>query len=250
MTSTIIYGRNPVKEAIKSGKDIEKVYIATNLTGEIEVEIRQEAEKRELPISRIPPGKMNEITRRGNHQGVAAELAPLTYVDLEEMVEDNNHGEEYQIYLLLDGVTDVRNMGAIARSAKVFGLSGIIMENQGSAKINDLTVKISAGAILDIPVSRVRSLPIAIEYLQQNDFSIYATDIHAEKTLSELPLSKKIAIILGDEGKGVSKKSIQIADTSFRISQNSDFDSLNVSVAAGIIFHSFHSRISLRKPYA
>lgn len=249
MKSTIIYGRNPVKEAIKSGKDIEKVYIATNLTGEIEVEVRQEAEARELPISRIPPGKMNEITNRGNHQGVAAELAPLTYVELEDMVADNNVGDDYQIYLLLDGVTDVRNMGAIARSAKVFGLSGIIMEAQGSAKINDLTVKISAGAILDIPVARVRSLPMAIEYLQQEDFAVYATDVKAEKKLTELPLTKKIAIILGDEGRGVSKKSIQIADEAFSISQKSDFDSLNVSVAAGIIFHNLHNRISLRRPF-
>lgn len=241
-----IYGRNPVLEALEKGENIEKIYIVDSLTGELEVRLRGLTEPKDIPVSRIPKRKLDELTKRGNHQGIMAELAPITYTTLENIVEEQAKSDSYQLLLVLDGVTDVRNVGAIARSAKAFGIDSMLVEAQGSAKINDAMVKASAGAILDMDIARVKSLPIAIEYLQENDYAVYASDLKTEKTLSDLPLTSKVAIVLGDEGRGISKKTQQICDLLFKIEQDNDIDSLNVSVAAGIIMHNLRQRITLR----
>jgi len=139
--------------------------------------------------------------------------------------------------VVLDGVTDVRNMGAIARCAKVFGAHGIVVPAKGTARVSDEMVKSSSGAILDIPLCRENSLPVALETMQMLGLSVYATDINAKKTIAEMDLKSPIAIIMGSEDLGVSKKCIQIADASMKIPQVDRFDSLNVSVASGIILY-------------
>ena len=134
-------------------------------------------------------------------------------------------------------MTDVRNMGAIARSAKVFGAHGLVIPAKGTARISDEMVKSSSGAILDIPICRENSLPVALETMQMNGLTVYATHIGAKKTIAEVDLKEPTAIILGSEDKGVSKKAVQISDASIKIPQVDKFDSLNVSVAAGILLY-------------
>lgn len=235
-TSTI-YGRNPVIEAIKSEKKIEKVFLQNNLHGEVEVLVRNECKKHNIPLTKVPIRKLNDLARSQNHQGIVAFISPVEYTTVEDLVPLIFDRGEVPLLIVLDGVTDVRNMGAIARSAKVFGAHGIVVPAKGSARISDEMVKSSAGAILDIPVCRENSLPVALETLQNIGLTVYATDVNAEKTVAEQNLKHPTAIVLGSEDKGVSAIALKISDDKIKIPQVDNFDSLNVSVAAGIILY-------------
>ena len=237
MDSTTIYGRNPVIEAIEKGKKIEKVFLQNNLTGEFEVQVRNACEERNIPLTKVPPRKLNDLSRSHNHQGIVAYISPVSYTTVSDLIPKLKADGKVPLLVVLDGVTDVRNMGAIARSAKVFGAHAIVVPAKGSARVSEEMVKSSAGAILDIEICRETSIPIALETMQMMDVKIYAADIHATKTIAEQDLKGPTAIILGSEDKGVSKKAIQIADDSIKIPQADSFDSLNVSVSAGIILY-------------
>lgn len=239
--ATKIYGRNPVIEALEGTADVEKVYLVDGLKGEYELQIRTLCEEHNVPLSRIPHKKLDNLAKGGNHQGVMAELAFVDYWELDALVEKLEEKPNATI-VMLDGVTDVRNMGAIARSAKVFGIDGIIIATQGNAKINSHMVKASSGAILELPVSRVASILSAMETLQMNDYRVLASDLKAENSLANTDLNNKIAIVLGSEDKGIGKKTAKVADETFKIDQASQFDSLNVSVAAGVIFHEIFNK--------
>lgn len=237
MSNTTIYGRNPVEEALTSGKEIEKVFLQSNLTGEFEVSIRNLCKDNNIPMTKVPFRKLNDLAKGKNHQGVLAYISPLKYHEIQNLIPKIFDEGKTPLVIVLDGITDVRNMGAIARSAKVFGAHALVVPAKGSARINDVMVKSSAGAILDIPICRAHSLPVALEELQMQGLSVYATDINATKTIAEENLKTPIAIVLGSEDKGVSKKTIQISDATIKIPQVDKFDSLNVSVAAGILLY-------------
>lgn len=237
MSSSTIYGRNPVVEALDNNLQIEKVFLQSNLHGEFEVLIRNKCKKSNIPLTKVPVRKLNDLSKGRNHQGVLAYISPVAYTTVEELVPKLFDEGKVPLLIVLDGVTDVRNMGAIARCAKVFGAHGIVVPAKGTARISDEMVKSSSGAILDVPICRENSLPVALETMQMLGLSVYATDIKAKKTIAEADLKSPIAIILGSEDLGVSKKAIQIADESIIIPQVDRFDSLNVSVASGIILY-------------
>ncbi len=237
MDSTTIYGRNPVIEALEKGKKIEKVFLQNNLTGDFEVQVRNACEEKNIPLTKVPPRKLNDLSRSHNHQGIVAYISPVVYTTVDKLVPLLKSEGKIPLLVVLDGVTDVRNMGAIARSAKVFGAHAIVVPAKGSARVSEEMVKSSAGAILDIAICRENSLPIAIETLQMMDVKVYASDINAAKTIAEQDLKGPTAIVMGSEDKGVSRKVIQIADDTIKIPQAASFDSLNVSVAAGIILY-------------
>lgn len=237
MSNTTIYGRNPVIEALSSDKEIEKVFLQSNITGEFEVSVRNLCKDKSIPLTKVPFRKLNDLTKGNNHQGILAYISPVGYHTIDKLIPKIFDQGITPLVIVLDGITDVRNMGAIARSAKVFGAHALVVPAKGSARISNEMVKSSAGAILDIPICRANSLPVALEELQMQGLSVYATDINATKTVAEVDLKTPIAIILGSEDKGVSKKSIQISDDSIKIPQVDKFDSLNVSVAAGIILY-------------
>ncbi len=237
MSSSTIYGRNPVVEAINNNKQIEKVFLQSNLTGEFEVLIRKTCKLKNIPLTKVPSRKLNDMSKSHNHQGVLAFISPVEYTSVKVLIPKLIEEGKVPLLLVLDGITDVRNMGAIARSAKVFGAHGIVVPAKGSARISEEMVKSSAGAILDMPMCRENSLPVALEDMQMLGLMIYATDVHSKKTIAEQNLKIPTAIILGSEDMGVSRKAIQIADDTFKISQVNSFDSLNVSVAAGIILY-------------
>lgn len=236
--STIIYGRNPVIEALENEEiELEKVYLVDGLKGEYELQIRTLCEQRNVPLSRAPHKRIDQLSKGGNHQGIVATIAPIEYTTLEELLPQLAEEKENPLLLVLDGITDVRNMGAIARSAKVYGVDAIVVPASGSAKVNNHMVKTSAGAILDIPICRENSLPIALEYLQQNDFIVMASDVRTEELLGDQDMTRSTAIVMGSEDQGISRKTSQISDIRFKIPQVTGFDSLNVSVATGIILY-------------
>ena len=233
MSDTIIFGRNPVIEAIKSGQKLEKVFLLQGLTGEVEVQVRKACSEHNVPMTKVPNRRLNEMAKHSNHQGVIAYISPVEYKLIPEILAKG----EVPLMVVLDGITDVRNMGAIARSAKVFGAHGLVIPAKGTARVSDDMVKSSAGAILHMPICRENSLPVALETMQQFGLTVYATNVRATKMIGEVNLKVPAAIILGSEDLGVSRKAIQIADESVKIPQMDEFDSLNVSVSAGILLY-------------
>lgn len=224
-------------EAVNAGKRIEKVFLLATLRGEYEVEIRNLCKDHNIPLTKVPQRKLDMMAKTNTHQGIVAFLSPVEYTTVDELIPQLFEQKKTPLLIVLDGVTDVRNMGAIARSAKVFGADGLVIPAKGTARISDEMVKSSAGAILHVPICRENSLPVALETMQQHGLKVYATDIKAEKTIAEVNLKDPCAIILGSEDNGVSKKSIQISDESIKIPQVDNFDSLNVSVSAGILLY-------------
>ncbi len=237
MASTTIYGRKPVMEALEGNHPVEKIFLQSNMQGEYEIAIRNICRDRNIPLTKIPFRKLNHLARKNNHQGVLAYISPVVYTSVDQLIPTLISKGIAPVILVLDGITDVRNMGAIARSAKVFGAHGMVIPAKGTARINDEMVKSSAGAILDVPICRENSLPVALESMQIHGLKVYAADVKAQKTIAEQDLKIPVAIILGSEDKGVSKKSLQICDDTLKIPQVDNFDSLNVSVAAGILLY-------------
>lgn len=235
--SNLIYGHHPVVEAIEAGKAVEKVFFQQGLRGELEKEIRQLTKAHDIPLQVVPKEKLNKLTR-GNHQGVAAWLALVEFQSLEAVLPFVFEKGELPLLLLLDGVTDVRNFGAICRSALCAGVHAVVIPQSGAAPANEDAMKASAGALARIPLCRVRSLYSTVEWLQQSGVQVLATDMNDRaEPIFKMDFTLPTAILLGSEDKGVHPKLLKMADQVIRIPQATDFDSLNVSVAAGIALY-------------
>jgi 23S rRNA (guanosine2251-2'-O)-methyltransferase len=244
--SNYICGRNPVLEALKEKKEVAKIWLQQGTRGELEKEIRRLGRERNIPVSYVPKIKLDKMVR-GNHQGIAALLSPMTFVELQDLVPHTFEKGEPPLFVILDGVTDIRNLGAIARSAEVLGAHGLIFSSENSGQINEEAVKSSAGALMRIPVCRVKSLGKALEYLSASGVFLLAADLQAEKPVYSLDLTEPIAILLGSEGAGLSIQSLERADETFIIPQFGETDSLNVSVSCGIILYEVSRQRSLKK---
>ena len=232
----MVYGRKPVIELLKSGRSVEKIFIQKGMSGPFEIELRQLLKGKEIPVSQVHPMKLNRFTK-GNHQGVVAFSSIVDYVDMEDLVISVMEKGEIPLFLYLDGVTDVRNFGAIIRTAEVFGVSGIIFPAKNSALINQVMIKTSAGALFNIPLSRVKSLNNSIEYLKNSGIEIVLSSLKAEKSLESMDFSAPVCIVMGSEDEGVSPHMEKIADSQFIIPQIGKTDSLNVAVATGVILY-------------
>ena len=233
--TNIIYGKNPVLEALEAGKDIEKVFVLSTLKGPYEKQIRYWAKEQNIPLVKVPQDKLTSMVGNKAHQGTVAVIAPIKYHDLNDFLDQNKEGQIR--LLLLDGVKDVRNIGAIARSAVVFGIDGLIVSAKNAGRINEDTVKASAGAILNIPVIRVSSALAGVEQLKERGIAVIASDLKSDAYLHEYSFPDRCAVIMGSEDKGVDRNILSKVDASIKIAQHSDFDSLNVSVAAGLIVY-------------
>lgn len=240
MDNKIIYGRNPVREALEGGIDLEKVYLNREMTGEYEVTIRKSCNAKNIPLSKVPFLKLDNLTRRSNHQGVAAVLAAVKVKSIEEIFTEPLKGDELAI--ILDGISDVRNVGAISRSALAFGCKAMIVTSKGGAALNMDAVKSSSGALLTLPIAREKNVLIAIEKLQQLGFEVWATDLRSKEYLHEAVAEHPVAFVLGSEDKGVSREALKIADRKIKFIQENTIDSLNVSVAAGICLYDLYKR--------
>jgi 23S rRNA (guanosine2251-2'-O)-methyltransferase len=235
--SDLIIGRNAISEAIAAGIEIEKMYLLHSLRGEFEVEIRNYCREHNIPLAKVPEIKLNELTRNRNHQGVAGIISGIKFSDYKSVIPALIEENKEPFIVVADGITDVRNIGAIARSAHYFGAHMLILAGNMSARINEDAIKSSAGALLSIPVSRAGSLLALISELQQFQIRVIATSLKRATDIQETDLSGPIAFILGNEEKGLHYKVLDIVDESVKIPQISDFDSLNVSVAAGIVLY-------------
>jgi 23S rRNA (guanosine2251-2'-O)-methyltransferase len=241
--SNLIYGRNPVTEALKEEIEIEKIYFHRELTGEFEKFIRATCKERNIPLSKVPEVKLDHLSNRSNHQGIVAEISPLSYKQIEDVFSGDL--ENIEIAVILDGITDVRNIGAIARTALAFNAKGIVITAKGSGAFNDDAVKASSGALIQIPICREKNVMVAIEKLQQLGFEVLASDLQAKELIEDYLIEGPVAIILGSEDRGVSREALKIADKSIKIAQSGAIDSLNVSVAAGILLSELYKKIKI-----
>lgn len=234
--SSIIIGRQPVIEALESGRSIDKILLQANASGDIIARIRQLAKQNNIPVQVVPAEKLSSISR-GHHQGCIALAALIKYMDLQQVIDHVVSSGEVPLFLMLDGVTDVRNIGGMARTAVCCGSQAIIIPDKGVGALNEEAVKASAGALAKIQVCRVNSLLKAIDDLHLNGIRVFVTEMKREKTLPELDLSVPACVVMGSEQKGVQPYISKAADERFSIPMAGNFDSFNVSVAAGIILY-------------
>lgn len=240
----LVYGRHPVLEALASGQPVDKVFLQQGTRGEFEKELRNLCKDQEVPFTVIPQAKLQRMVK-GNHQGVVAQLAAAAYQKTEDLLPMLYEQGITPLLLLLDGVTDVRNLGAIARSAEVCGAHGIIIPQKNSAGLTPDAVKSSAGALLRLPVCREKSLVNTVQLLQMSGVKVIASDLAADKFLHELTLTEPLCIVMGAEGDGISEGVGRAADVRFKIPQAGTLNSFNVSVAAGILlFEAMKARMA------
>jgi len=232
----IIAGRNPVIEALQKGAGVDKVLLNRQASGDHIQQIKELAKQHNIPVQLVPVEKLNQLTNV-QHQGVIAFKAAVTYHDLQQVIDFLNEKGEVPMLMILDGVTDVRNIGAIARSAVCCGAQAIIIPDKGVAALGEDAMKSSAGALEHIHICRVNSLMKAIDTLHLNGIKVYASEMTASQMLHELNFVEPCAIVMGSEGKGVFSGIQKISDAVFKIPMAGQFESLNVSVAAGMILY-------------
>lgn len=234
--SSMIIGRQPLVEALQSGKAIDKILLQKNAGGDVVQSIRSLAREYQIPIQLVPVEKLNGMTR-ANHQGVIAIAALVQYLDLQQVIDFVVSSGAVPLFLMLDGVTDVRNIGAIARTAVCCGAQAIIIPDKGVGALNEEAMKSSAGALEKIHICRVSSLLKALDTLHLNGIAVYTSEMRAEKNVFDLSFNDPCAVIMGDEGRGVQPYLAKAADAFFKIPMAAKFDSLNVSVATGMILY-------------
>jgi 23S rRNA (guanosine2251-2'-O)-methyltransferase len=234
--SSLIIGRQPLVEALQSGKAIDKILLQKNTTGDVIQLIRSLSREYNVPIQLVPIEKLNGLTR-ANHQGVIAIAALVQYLDLQQVIDHVVSDGIVPLFLMLDGVTDVRNIGAIARTAVCCGAQAIIIPDKGVGALNEDAMKSSAGALEKIHICRVSSLLKAVDTLHLNGIAVYTSEMRADKNVFELEFINPCCVIMGDEGRGVQPHLAKSADAFFKIPMAAKFDSLNVSVATGMILY-------------
>ena len=233
--SSLIFGIHPVNEAIRSGKPIDKVLIKQGFKNEILPGLFPALRDQNIPFQYVPLEKLNRLTG-GNHQGIIALVSELEYTDLEKLVPMLFEQGKLPVLVLLDSITDVRNLGALARSAECSGMDALIVPSKGSAQINADAIKTSAGALNNIPVCRVNSLEDAAKYLQDSGFQLVAATEKAEDFIFNADFNKPVALILGAEDTGIDPKLLKMADVLVKIPMYGAIQSLNVSAAASVLF--------------
>jgi 23S rRNA (guanosine2251-2'-O)-methyltransferase len=229
-----IFGLRAVIEAIEAGKEIEKILIQRGIAGELFNQLRKALRGSEIPFQIVPPEKIKRLTNK-NHQGVIAFVAEVTYYRSEDLLPKVFEEGKTPLLLILDRVTDVRNFGAIARSAECAGVDFIIIPSRGSAQINADAIKTSAGALHRIPVCRENNVKETITYLKEYGLQVIACHEKTDKLIYACDFSKPTAIIMGSEDTGISAEYLKLCDYSVKIPMPGKTPSLNVSVATGIV---------------
>lgn len=230
----LIFGTRAVIEAVNAGKEIDKIILQKGLSNQLFSELRKAIQGLDIPLQFVPPEKLNRITSK-NHQGVVAYVAEVTYYEVEDLLAQVFEKGKAPLVLMLDRVTDVRNFGAIARSAECAGVDFIIIPSRGAAQINADAIKTSAGALNRIPVCREDNLKNTIEYLKESGLQIVACHEKTDNYHFNADLTKPSVIIMGSEENGISNEYLKRSDIQVKIPMVGSIASLNVSVATGII---------------
>lgn len=231
-----IYGLRAIIEAVDAGKEIDKILIKKDLQGELANELHSRIRESRIPVQRVPVERLNRITRK-NHQGAIAILSAVTYHRLDHLVPALYEEGKLPFIVVLDGITDVRNFGAIARTAECAGADAIVIPEHGSVSVGGDAIKTSAGALHHIPVCRERSIRGAVKFLQENGYMVIAASEKADINYTQATYTDPIAIVMGAEDTGINPEVLRLCDTFVSIPQFGHIGSLNVSVAAGIMMY-------------
>jgi 23S rRNA (guanosine2251-2'-O)-methyltransferase len=231
---TYIYGIRPTIEAIKAGKELEKIFLQNGLKGDGFRDLFGLIKELEIPYQFVPVEKLNRLSRQ-NHQGVISYVSEITYQRVEDLVPFVFEQGRQPLFLILDRVTDVRNVGSIARTAECAGVDGLIIPARGSAQINSDAIKTSAGALYKLPVVRSQNLKESIQFLRDSGLTIVAATEKADNEYTLVDFNRPLAIIMGSEGEGISEEYLKLTDELLRIPLLGEIESLNVSVASGVI---------------
>lgn len=231
-----IFGIRPVIEAINSGKNIDKLMIRKGLKGELYYELMTLVKQFEIPVQIVPNERINRVTPK-NHQGVLAFISPIEFQNIEQIIPTLYEKGKVPFIVMLDKVTDVRNFGAISRTAECAGVDAVIIPDKGSARISADAVKTSAGALHNVPVCRVKSLTKTIRFLQDSGVQIIAATEKASDYYYQVDFTMPTAILMGAEDRGVAIEYLKICDKMVKIPVLGEIESLNVSVAASILIY-------------
>jgi len=234
--SNIIYGIRTVIEAVKSGQHLERVFIQKNLKGDLYKELMLNLHQSSTPLSKVPTERIQKSTRQ-NHQGVVALISPVQYHNLEHLVPQLYEQGKNPLILVLDEITDVRNFGAIARTAECLGVHSLVIPSRGGAQINEDAVKTSAGAFNYLPVCRVNNLLDAVRYLQESGINIISCSEKTDSTLDKMNFTLPTAIIMGSEERGISDSLMDLSNEIAKVPMTGSIESLNVGVAAGMALY-------------
>ena len=235
-TDEYIYGTRAVIEAINKGKTVERVFIKTGLQNELIHELISLVKEHDIAAQFVPIEKINRITRK-NHQGVLAFVSPIEYTNIEVLLPTVFETGKDPLLLVLDQITDVRNFGAIARSAECAGVDAIIIPEKGMARIGADAIKTSAGALHHIPVCKVKNLTKTIHFLKESGIAIIAATEKADKVYTSGDFNRPVAIVMGSEEDGISDAVLKIADEKLKIPLFGNIESLNVSVSAALMIY-------------
>lgn len=233
---TTIFGIYPIKEAYNSGIVFDKIFVQKGIESEKILSLIKDLEKANISISTVPFEKMNRLTR-GNHQGIVAITSPVAFHSLDEVVEKSLENGKAPLFLILEEITDVRNFGAILRTAECTGVDAVIIQKTGGAPVSGDTVKTSAGAIFKIPICKVEHIKDAIFYLQGSGITTIAATEKTNSEIYSLDLTQPLAIIMGSEGKGISKSVLNLVNERASLPLLGEINSLNVSVACGAFLY-------------
>jgi 23S rRNA (guanosine2251-2'-O)-methyltransferase len=234
--SQLVYGIRPVMEAILAGKEVDKIYITRNSSGELMTELKKLLTEREIQWQEVPLDRIHRITRQ-NHQDVVCFISSISYASISNVLPSVFEKGETPLILILDRITDVRNFGAIARTAECAGVHAIVIPYKGAAQVTADAIKTSAGALSSIPVCRENNLRDTLEYFQQSGLRIAAATEKGKENYFDADLSGPLAIIMGSEEDGVSNDLIRHADMLVKIPLFGRISSLNVSVASGVLLY-------------
>ena len=234
--SRLIIGRKPLIEALQSGTSIEKIFILKSASGDELYTIKDAARRQDIAISYVPVEKLTRFTQ-ANHQGVVAIAGLITFLPLQEVISQVVDQGEMPLLVILDGITDTRNLGAIARSAHCYGATALVIPATNNAAITEEAVKTSAGALESLPICRVATVDEAISIAKLNGIQVIATTLDAKENITTIDFKIPTAIVMGAEDKGVSNMVLKHADALVNIPMSKNFESLNVAVATGVVLY-------------
>lgn len=234
--SSLIAGRKAVMNAIEQGKALDRIYISNKIHNDSIKEIKSVASQNNIPVNYVPIEKLNSFNVE-NHEGIVAIISRIHYQDLQQIISWVVEKGEVPLFLILDGITDIRNIGGIARTAFCTGVQAIIIPDKGIGALNEDAVLTSAGALEKISVCRVNSLMKAVDELHLNGIKVLASEMTASKNVFDLDFKEPVAIVMGSEEKGIYPALMKVCDERFKIPMTGDFESLNVSVATGMILY-------------
>ena len=234
--SEIIFGVRAVIEAVEAGKEIDKILVKKDIQSDLSKELFTALRGKMVPVQRVPVERLNRVTRK-NHQGVIAYVSAVTYQKVEDLVPFLYEQGKNPFFVMLDGVTDVRNFGAIARTCECAGVDAVVIPMKGSVSVNADAVKTSAGALHTLPVCREQSLNTTIKYLKDSGFRILAATEKGDYNYTQGDYTGPICLIMGSEDKGISAENLSLCDEWMTIPILGNIQSLNVSVAAGVLIY-------------